>query len=123
MYDPDNKKWDVVGTKVAQALVTLNSVYLGPWLDALQPVRGKLKAPLVSIFRDSRPESEHAQATNILADYANDDVSLIADLLMDADQKSYGAFFRIAQTMRRKSYHCSSRRSPKNQRYPIRTRT
>jgi formylglycine-generating enzyme required for sulfatase activity len=60
-------------------------------------VGGKLTAPLAAIFRDrSRPASIHTVATDILADYAGDDPDLIADLLMDADPESYGAFFGIA---------------------------
>ena len=47
-YDPDNARWESVGGKVAQALVTVNPVYLGPWLDALRPVRAKLTAPLAT---------------------------------------------------------------------------
>ena len=64
--------------------------FSGPWLEALRPVRGKLTAPLATIFRDkSRPETEHTLATNILADYASDDPDLLAELLMDADPKAY----------------------------------
>ena len=56
-YDPDDARWESVGGKVAQALVSVNSLYLGPWLEALRPVRGKLTAPLATIFRDkSRSE-------------------------------------------------------------------
>ena len=83
---------------MAQALVSVNPVFLGPWLDALRPVRGKLTTPLAAIFRDkTRPETEHTLATNILADYASDDPDLLADLLMDADPKAYADFFPIAQ--------------------------
>ena len=42
-------------------------------------------------------------ATNILTDYASDDPDLIADLLMDADPKAYGAFFPIAQRQEAKT--------------------
>ena len=82
---------------MAQALVIINTVYLGPWLEALRPVRGKLTVPLVSIFRGNRSESIHSLATDILADYASDDPDLIANVLMDADPKAYRAFFPIAQ--------------------------
>ena len=59
-YDPDDARWEAVGGKVAQALVTVNSIFLGPWLEALRPVRGKLTAPLATIFQDKdRPETEH----------------------------------------------------------------
>ena len=98
VYDPDNAKWKAVGGKVAQALVSVNSVFLGTWLEALRPVRGKLTIPLATIFRDKeRTESERTQATNILADYASDDRRLIADLIMDADSKAYATLFPIAE--------------------------
>ncbi len=96
-YDPQNGKWEAVAGKVAQTLVTINSIHLGPWLEALRPVRGKLIGPLVAIFRDKRPESEHAQATNILTDYVSDDPDQLAELLMVADSKAFLSFFPIAQ--------------------------
>ena len=95
-YDGTSRRWEDVGGKVAQALVTVNPVYLGPWLDALRPVRTKLTTPLVTIFRDKNcPETERTLATSILKDYASDDTTLAADLLMDADPKAYAAFFCI----------------------------
>ena len=87
-YDPDNAKWEAVGGKVAQALVSVNPIFLGSWLEALRPVRGKLTAPLATIFQDkSRPETEHTLATNILADYASDDPDRLAELLMVSDHE------------------------------------
>ena len=103
-YDASSPRWESVGGKVAQALVTVNPVYLGLWLDALRPVRGKLTTSLATIFREkSRPESEHALATNILSDYASDDPNTIANLLMDADPKAYAALFPIAQRQETKT--------------------
>ncbi len=96
-YDPDNRKWQAQADKVAQTLVTINSVYLGPWLEALRPVRGKLTAPLVSIFQEKRPESEHTQATNILTNYASDDPDRLAELLMYSDPKSFLSLFPVAE--------------------------
>ena len=105
LYDPQSPRWTEVAAKVAQGLVTANLVYLRTWLDALRPVRTSLTAPLAAIFRDkSRPESEHALATSILADYASDDPNLIANLLMDADPKAYAdLFFPIAQRQESKT--------------------
>ena len=61
-------------------------------------MRTRLTTPLAAIFQDKgRPESEHALATDILADYASDDSDLIANLLMDSDPKAYAAFFPIVQ--------------------------
>ena len=97
-YDPDDARWEAVGGKVAQALVSVNSVFLGPWLEALRPVRGKLTAPLATIFRDkNRPETEHTLATNILTDYASDDPDRLAELLMVSDPKAYLSLFPVAE--------------------------
>ena len=97
-YDPDNAKWEAAGGKVAQGLVSVNAVFLGPWIEALRPVRGKLAAPLATIFRDrNRSESEREQATDILTDYATDDPDRLAELLMVSDPKAYLSFFPIAE--------------------------
>jgi formylglycine-generating enzyme required for sulfatase activity len=98
IYDLDDGKWESVGGKVAQSLVSVNSLLLRPWIEALRPVRGKLTVPLAALFRDKeRPELEHALATDILTDYASDDADLIANLQMDADPKAYAVFFPIAE--------------------------
>ena len=44
-YDATSSRWESAGGKVAQALVSANPFLLGPWLEALRPVRGKLSAP------------------------------------------------------------------------------
>jgi len=96
-YDPENPRWDGQGGKVAQALVKVNSLVLGLWLDALRPVRGKLTGPLATIFRDKQQsETVRSLATDILYDYAGDDPALLAALLMAADPKSYLTLFPVA---------------------------
>src|SRR5262249_29728915 len=71
-YDPDSAQWEAVGSKVAQALVSVDAIFLGLWIEALRPVREKLTAPLTSIFQGKEhSESEHKLATNILANYAS----------------------------------------------------
>ena len=83
---------------MAQALVSVNPVFLGSWLEALRPVRGKLTAPLATIFQEkTRSETEHTLATNILADYASDDPDRLAELLMVADPKAYLSLFPVAE--------------------------
>jgi serine/threonine protein kinase/tetratricopeptide (TPR) repeat protein len=99
-YEPESSRLAAYGGKVAQALVTVNPVFLGQWLDALRPVRAKLIAPLAAVFRDgTRPETEHNIATNTLADFAADDPTTLADLLMDADPKAYLTLFPVAQRL------------------------
>jgi formylglycine-generating enzyme required for sulfatase activity len=103
-YSPDDVRWESAGGKVAQALVSVNSLLLRPWIEALRPVRGKLTAPLATVFRDrNRSEFDRAQATDILTDYASDDLDLITNLLMDADPTAYANFFLIAQRQEAKT--------------------
>src|SRR5208337_2813207 len=72
LYYPSSPRWQTVGGRVARAMVTVNAVQLGFWLDALRPVRGKLTAPLATIYRDTeRPETERSLAFNILGYYAS----------------------------------------------------
>ena len=54
LYDPANSRWQTVGGKVAGAMVTVNAVHLGFWLDALRPTRDKLTAPLATILPGQR---------------------------------------------------------------------
>ena len=53
LYDPDDAKWDGSGRQGGSGIGDGQfPVYLGPWLEALRPVRGKLTAPLATIFQD-----------------------------------------------------------------------
>ena len=56
-YDAGQSPLGVGGRQGGSSLGQRQSGLLGPWLDALRPVRGKLNAPLAAIFRDKqRPE-------------------------------------------------------------------
>jgi tetratricopeptide (TPR) repeat protein len=97
-YAPDDARWEAVGGKVALALVSVDAILLGSWIEALRPVRSKLLGPLATIFQDKdRYESERKLATNILANYASDDPDRLADLLMVADPKAYLSLFPVAE--------------------------
>ncbi|MGO9471093.1 MAG: serine/threonine-protein kinase [Isosphaeraceae bacterium] len=94
LFDSASPHWGEEGGKVAPALVSVNSVHLGRWLDALRVVRCKLTPSLSTVFRDGRrSESERMQAANILADYASDDLDLLVDLLLDSEEKPYSLLF------------------------------
>ena len=96
-YAPDDPRWEPETGKVARALVSVNSLVLGTWLEALRPVRAKLSLPLTTILEDkSRSESEHSLATDILTDFARDDPDMLAELLMVAEPKAYSSFFPFA---------------------------
>ena len=79
---------------VVNDLVGEPAVYLALWMDSLRPVRVKLLAPLVGIYRmANRRETERSLATDILADYAADQPQVLADLLMDADEKQFAVIY------------------------------
>lgn len=94
-YVPDAKQWDSAAALVVNDLVLENPVFLGEWSEAFRPVKKKLLSRLSEVFRESQPErtAERNLATNLLAEYADDDVAVLADLLMDADEKQFAIIF------------------------------
>jgi serine/threonine protein kinase/formylglycine-generating enzyme required for sulfatase activity len=94
-YDPESDRWAKCSPLVVDNLVRENPVYLGQWSEAFRPAKKSLLIPLVDIFRDRNSErtSERALATNLLADYAGDQPQLLADFLMDADDKQFAVIF------------------------------
>ncbi len=95
IYDPESEKWAKCSALVVNNLVLENPVYLGQWSEAFRPVKKLLLAPLGGIFRDRNLErsSERTLATNLLADYAADEPQVLADLLMDADEKQFAVIY------------------------------
>ena len=93
-YDPEGEKWAKAGGPVVEQLVGENPVFLGLWLEGFRPVRGKLLPSLVAIYRDAdRRDAERSLATSILADYAADNPPVLANLLMDADEKQFAVIY------------------------------
>jgi eukaryotic-like serine/threonine-protein kinase len=90
IFDPNSDKWEEFKEVVATDLVGVPAVHLATWMESLRPMQKKLATPLAAVYRDAqRRETERSLATNILADYAADDLSILADLLMDADEKQF----------------------------------
>jgi hypothetical protein len=67
---------------------------LGQWSEAFRPVKIRLLPSLSEIFRNQQAEraAERSVATNLLADYA-DQPHLLADLLLDADEKQFAVIY------------------------------
>ena len=57
-YAPDDPRWEKVGGDVAGKLVTENALVLGPWVEALRPVRGVLLPPLAGFLEDDKRSAE-----------------------------------------------------------------
>jgi len=94
-YDTENEKWTKASELVVNDLVLENAVFLGQWREAFRPVKGRLLPSLSEVFRDQRSEriSERKLATDLLAEYAAAQPQVLADLLMDADEKQFAAIF------------------------------
>ena len=76
------------------ASVLKNPSNYPPLVAMLRPVGESLLAPLSSTFRDKdRAESDRSLATNILVDYAGRRPDVLADLLMDAEEKPFAVLF------------------------------
>jgi formylglycine-generating enzyme required for sulfatase activity len=100
-YDPSGdakgEPWQDASQFVSgQLLVAVqkNPSHYPPLLDTLRPVREMLLGPLAKAYRNQEgQESERSFATNILADYAAESPMVLANLLMDADEKQFGVIF------------------------------
>ena len=79
---------------VGNDLVDVPAVYSAAWMESLRPVRTKLFPQLSAVYRDaSRTETERSLATDLLADYAADRPEILANLLMDADEKQFAIIY------------------------------
>ena len=93
-YDPASEKWAKAQEAVVNDLVNVPAVYLSLWMDSLRPVRTHLLPQLSEVFRNAtRRETERSLATDILADYAADNPTNLADLLMNADEKQFAVIY------------------------------
>jgi serine/threonine protein kinase/formylglycine-generating enzyme required for sulfatase activity len=94
-YDPENERWGKAGAFVVNDLVLENLVFLGQWSEAFRPVKQRLVPRLSEIFHESQPErtAERTLATSLLADYTADNLQVLADLLMDADEKQFAVIY------------------------------
>jgi hypothetical protein len=101
-YDaPDNsqlaERWQQASITIVDELlaaVQKNPSHYAPLLDQLRPVRASLLLRLTEVYRSKeKPEAERSFATTILTDYAGDKPDVLANLLMDANEKQFGLVF------------------------------
>jgi serine/threonine protein kinase/formylglycine-generating enzyme required for sulfatase activity len=96
-----DQRWELVATFIADHFLTAvikNPSDYAALIEVLRPLHAALLKPLSLMFQDpARADSERSLATSILADYAADDTGRLADLLMSADLKQYGALFSVAE--------------------------
>ena len=81
---------DQVTVAVVNDLVAVPAADVSAWKAALRPVRRQLLAPLSVVYRSlNRSEEERSRALDFLADYADDQPQVLAELLMGADEKQF----------------------------------
>jgi hypothetical protein len=95
--EAEGERWQNVSKFVSDhllAAVQKNPSHYPPLLETLRPVRERLIGPLAEVYRNrERPESERSFATTILADYATNQPKVVADLLMEADEKQFAVIY------------------------------
>jgi hypothetical protein len=97
VYDPGGPAWARVGAALAPQLAAINPEFFDNWRKAFAPIKAQLVRPLSDVFRDRREGriGERRMAASFLADYAQDRPELLADLLMDADDKQFGVLLPV----------------------------
>jgi formylglycine-generating enzyme required for sulfatase activity len=101
-FDPGAARWEQASSGAVGEMLSANPLHLGQWVEALRPVRDHLIPPLGRVFRGEEPElSAYRQvAASVLADYAADRPDVLADLLVDGDERQYAVLFPKVQAHR-----------------------
>jgi serine/threonine protein kinase/formylglycine-generating enzyme required for sulfatase activity len=95
--EANRNRWQGVLPMVADWMlvsVQQNPSHYTPLRQTLAPLRQRLVGPLKAVFRSGqRPDSDRSWAGSILADYAADQAEVLADLLLDADDRQFAALW------------------------------
>jgi serine/threonine protein kinase/formylglycine-generating enzyme required for sulfatase activity len=92
-FDRRSPRWQKAGSQAVEQLLAANPLHLGLWTKALQPVADPLIGSLAEVFRTHKQAERRLLAGNVLADYAADHADVLADLLLDADEKQFPVLF------------------------------
>jgi formylglycine-generating enzyme required for sulfatase activity/tetratricopeptide (TPR) repeat protein len=92
-YDPDSPRWAKLQDAVVNDLLAVPPANVTAWKDAFRPARAHLLALLSAVYRSPDRPADRTLATEYLADYAADRPDVLADLLMDADDKQFAVLY------------------------------
>ena len=93
-FDAESPRWTKSAPAAADRMLSSNPLHLASWMQALRPVRGPLLSPLGEVYRGAKLAEYQKTAAFILADYADDQPHVLADLLMDADEQQFALLYR-----------------------------
>jgi serine/threonine protein kinase/formylglycine-generating enzyme required for sulfatase activity len=93
--DPAGDGWLEYAATVAEQMLAANPLHVGTWMKALRPVRDHLLEPLGEVFRTTESADRREVAAMVLADYAADRPDVLAELLLDADNRQFAVLFPV----------------------------
>jgi formylglycine-generating enzyme required for sulfatase activity/tRNA A-37 threonylcarbamoyl transferase component Bud32 len=92
-FDEQGAGWSRHAGLAAEQLLGANPLHLGTWVQALRPVRGPLLPSLTKYYHEATLLERREFAARVLADYAAEQPELLADLLLDADEKQFAVIY------------------------------
>ncbi len=104
--DGDETAWaqPATATFVASQLAAQNPVFVGAYQEVLRPQARHLTAPLATLFADpGQSEVARTIVTGLLADYAKDDVPVLAQTLLTADPVADKLLFPLLEADRERA--------------------
>ena len=101
-YAPKDARWNEMNTLVVSDLVQENSIFIGAWSGAFYSVRESLLNPLKAVF--NQHDGDHATkrnvATNLLLKFFPNNVPVLVDLLLTADNEQFLEVFSVLKAHR-----------------------
>ncbi len=96
-YAPEDTRWSNIASIVAEHLVGLSATDHVAWRAALRPSGDQLIKPLTLIFQNSSNDSPLRQfAAETLTDYARNNGTLLGELLLTADPRTFESLVTAA---------------------------
>jgi serine/threonine protein kinase/formylglycine-generating enzyme required for sulfatase activity len=101
-YDPQSPHWNQAARQTVRELIAQDPLLVNSWVEALRPVRDRLRPHLVAYFDDPAiGASQKPLVAGILADYASSDdhylsSEVLARLMLDANPEQLAILFPIA---------------------------
>lgn len=101
LYDPDNEKWQTLGSSVAQKLVTENPIRVYEWEQGFSDAMKWLFDPLFQVTRNKEASSsQRLIAAQLIANHAAESPDTLVELLLDADADQFAAYFPMVERNR-----------------------
>ncbi len=94
LFDPKSPRWEALGPPIAAKLVQENTLLIGGWREAFQPVSGSLTRPLLVHYGNHDQQEARALAYTLLFEFATqpgnpNQPEDLADLIAEADPAQF----------------------------------